>query len=538
MSYWVWHSTAFEATGALDRAFAEMRGRVALWNALVALERERLAAYRALRARHLPAALQAFATQYEAAGPAQRTLRHEAPEAYRAYRAACQALRTDAAFSAATQALDASYADQVRALVRASGLYWCNSDAILAAWRVARRAPDHLRFHAWRDHAALTVRWQQGLPMTKLLAGRDTRAHLVPHPDRPVRPGRARRGQWPALLRVRVASTGPRRAPLWLELPVLVHRPLPLEATVRQIVVRWREQARRGRWLISLVCDLPAPAGAALVRPPGAGTIAIDIGWRRRPGGGLRVAAWCDDRGQTGEVVLPPRLLQALQKPEDLRSIRDQGFAPVHADLQAWLKQQPGLPDWLAAETTHVAQWRSPARLHRLLARWRVQRFPGDAAIYARLEAWRLRDLHLWRWEAHGREQALGWRRHLYRQFAAEVVRRYAAIRLEAFDLRPVVTRGRHGGQADDLPAEARHMRFLAAPHTLRLALQHAAERAGVAIEPVPAAWTTQRCCACGALMAVDAAPTIAIACPHCGAAHDQDLNAARNLLAWQPAAS
>ena len=55
---------------------------------------------------------------------------------------------------------------------------------------------------------------------------------------------------------------------------------------------------------------------------PSRGNFDDDLGWRVRPHG-LRAAAWCDDAGRAGELVLPADLLWGFAKVDDLRSVGD-----------------------------------------------------------------------------------------------------------------------------------------------------------------------------------------------------------------------
>ncbi len=116
--------------------------------------------------------------------------------------------------------------------------------------------------------------------------------------------------------------------------------------------------------------------------------------------------------------------------------------------------------------------------------------------------------------------------------FAADVARRYGKVVLEDFDLRRVATRAKHGGQADELPAAARHYRVMAATSTLRSVLVNACQREGVTVEVVPAQNTTRMCHVCGCLDFEEDPAELVHTCSDCRARTDQDANAAVNLMA------
>src|SRR5581483_511367 len=201
--------------------------------------------------------------------------------------------------------------------------------------------------------------------------------------------------------------------------PLVLHRPLPPDGLVRAIHVIREPLAGHERWRVSIVVEAPAPAPA-----PRAGTVAVHLGWRRVPGG-LRVAVWRDAAGREGEWVLPQAVLDRLTKPEALRAQRDAHLNTLRAALGAWRATRPQVPDWFRAATATWCQWRSPARYVALERQWRAQRWPGDEAGYALLDAWYRHDRHLWEWECHQRDQARAHRREWYRRWAAALVRAY-----------------------------------------------------------------------------------------------------------------
>ena len=109
-------------------------------------------------------------------------------------------------------------------------MYWCNYDDVIANYETARkralREGRELRFHGWDGTGKVTVRYQQGLPVAEV-QGVDRRLQIDPvdplawsSPHRSERRKLAR-----SRVRIRVGSDG--REPVWLELPVVLHRALP-----------------------------------------------------------------------------------------------------------------------------------------------------------------------------------------------------------------------------------------------------------------------------------------------------------------------
>jgi hypothetical protein len=100
-----------------------------------------------------------------------------------------------------------------------------------------------------------------------------------------------------------------------------------------------------------------------------------------------------------------------------------------------------------------VATWRSVGRLAALVLRWRDDRFPGDAAVFDVLEAWRKQDKHLFEWEANLRRAAVDWRTTQYYEFAKKLALAYREVVVEDADWRALQTRpGPEAADARDLP--------------------------------------------------------------------------------------
>jgi hypothetical protein len=87
-------------------------------------------------------------------------------------------------------------------------------------------------------------------------------------------------------VRIRVASTPNSQLPVWFEIPVVIHRPLPQDGIIRSAALIRERLALSWRYrLILTVARANPPARVSGERP----SVAIDIGWRVTPVG-LRVA--------------------------------------------------------------------------------------------------------------------------------------------------------------------------------------------------------------------------------------------------------
>lgn len=501
-----------------EPTLAQHRHRTALWNALTEIERgrrERLDAMIVAAMATIPA---------ETITPGDEAAETRAAREHR--RAAARLPETRAALKALDQECYEA-AKAARHELVATGLYWPNYLDVERHFQTASKRPDAPRFHRFDPREGrVAFPFTNGCPVSLLLAGGDSRARLEPLAPWSERVG-PRHGEQTRLLRLRVGMEA--RAPVWLALPIFVHRPLPETGILREIAVNWRRRGTKVVWSVTMVVEDPTAVLPEAM--PSGPAVAVDLCWRQRPNGGIRAAYWVGEDGGEGEVLLPDSWLAAMDRVEGLRGTRDKHLNAVRAALIAWIDAAPGVPEWLREPRRWMHQWHAAARFAALVLRWRDQRFPGDDAGYALLEEWRKRDKHLAEWEANLRDNLLGERRERYRLLAATLSRRYERVIVEEFDLYEVAQEpGRR-----EVPAPVRHQRVLVAPSLVRAALVNAFTRdhGAAAVLKVPAAYTTLACHVCGAIdRDWDPAATLMHQCPTCGAVWDQDAGACRNLLA------
>lgn len=555
----------------------QLRAARRYYNDLIALERCRRSVYREMRRQYFPlvdqleqevSALVAelevvrarinLARQQARARTAEKTDSAEALRIGRLLRERSRALKDarkqaadDPAFLAAVSAIDGRAGVWQRGLRALTECHWGTYLTVEQSVQQARRGGADPAFrHArgtervsrsGRGPAAgsISVQIQKGMTFAELESGRDTRLRLVPIPPRELSPSARRNPNHRALgerrsarglrrvathhLYVRVGSEG--RKPRWAVFPVLAHRPFPEGAVIKGATVSLRVIAQRESWWVSLLYTRPIEPA-----PERPGVIAIDLGWRKRPDSALRVAYWVDDSGRRGEVKMPPTVRARMQKARDLQSIEDRHFDLTRDALVQFIQGATALPEWIARETSHLHAWRSTSRLRQLVHAWRDQRFPGDEDIFELAEAWLHRSRHRSQWMDDARDNALLYRREVYRRFAARCAREYGAVVVEKFDLRQAKGRSAPEGERDSPPPVRRQLHE-SAPGEARDAILRAAEREQALIVTIDAGGTTESCHACGGVCAWDQSAEIWHTCEHCGSMWDQDENAAKNLL-------
>lgn len=382
---------------------------------------------------------------------------------------------------------DNLYADWVQ--IR--GLGWGTYNDVLDKHRVsvaqviaARKAgePAEHRFHAWRGEGTLTVQVQRAADGTRrrqweLVEGRPAKEWL----------GRDRRVHEKRTDRRRTlrAQLGRGR---WLELPVVVHRELPAGADVTYVRVTRRTVAGQQRMSTTLTVRLAAPA------PVTSGeAVDVDFGWASGgPELGARVAristasgnlppvpadvAELVTSGDWWEVWAPARWRNLLGRDDAIRADRSQLLDDLRPAVAEALSTDPALAEAVAM-TPVQARLVSFPKFNRLARAW-----PVDHPLWPKVEAWRMRDRHLWQFEVHERQQVLARRRDAYRKVAAWLTDAARVIAIEDIDVAEL--RRRPGVDAEDTH-EARGGRRLAqfaAPAELRTAIEQAAARRGVKV--------------------------------------------------------
>ena len=385
--------------------------------------------------------------------------------------------------------------------------------------------PNNLCFRRYNDTNQLRVQFIKPISWLQVIEGSHTQAAL----DMALRPclnkhGQSRGGENRPRLRLRVAS-GDRRSPIWASWPIVMHRPVPVQAMVKTITVNKRFVAGNSLWSVCIVVE----ESAGLREPCGAGKVALDVGWRQMNDGTIRCGYL---RGQDGfemDVRVPAEVLVPRKTCQRVQSVRDKLFDRMLGRVIRWRDNTDKiLPDWWVEKTAHIKKWKSPARLAALALRWRQNRFDGDEVMYIDVESWRRKDRHLWSWEANLSNRLLLRRREEWRKLGVQLSRRYNTLVIEDMP----ITDFKEGEKKEETCKKVRGNLFKAAPGTFREVLRSAFEKRGGKLVKVPPEWTTKTCHLCGDVGEWDSARVLEHTCSGCEQKWDQDLNACLNLLA------
>lgn len=540
---------------------AQMRLAHKYRNRLVELERAKRAEIRALisshgdvnlyehEARVAGETVTAILTQIKRAKSSARTrvVPDQAKEELKAARAhvksikallysARKAIREDSGLRETRKLIETKYLNELKAARASCGVYWGTYLLIEQAHDLVCKMPlyngtepNDPQFVPWDGMGAVSVQIQGGTEadtlgdvgkLVRILDG------APPKGADPTSRRSAKRQYKTLSMRV---NSDDRRGPIWAHWQMVQHRPFPKDAVVKRVAVQVRKIGPREEWyaLFTVQFDDVRVSSA-----PEGSRIALDIGWRREEDGSLRVATGIDPNDSLVQLHLGAHVLGQFQKAEDLQAIRSKNLTAATLALGQFVitHQAPTSSTWDGIPAS-VVQWRSPARLTRLVRQWAVNRFDGDEAAYEALEAWRYHDHHLWEWETSQRTKALRHRREIYRVFAAKLAAQYETLVLEEFDLSDVAKVPSTENQEGDNEA-ARSNRQRASVSELRQCLVSAFEGR---TEKVPCANTTRTCAekGCGAIQVWNQATEVRHTCTNCGVNWDQDENAAKNLLSY-----
>ena len=169
-------------------------------------------------------------------------------------------------------ALEAERGARVKSLRQqysSQGLYWGNYNAVEQSYDTARsmimkerahffakpnklpgEKPPELRFHRFDGAGRWTCQIQNGMTVAQAFAGADNRFQIDPvAPEAWSQPSRAERRRLSrTAARIRIGSTEERQ-PRWLEIPIVMHRPIP-EERPDQIRIHQRQEARQSPQLV------------------------------------------------------------------------------------------------------------------------------------------------------------------------------------------------------------------------------------------------------------------------------------------------
>jgi hypothetical protein len=387
-----------------------------------------------------------------------------------------------------------------------NGLYWGTSNDILR-----RRFPGaverayapgsrwgELRFHRFDGTGTLTtqIMWQASKPKAypSVLHGGSSPWKNV-FSLKPAGDGHDKHG----VLRLRVGGKEGKEV---ISIPVIIHRPLPEDAEVKEVKLSRRKVGGNYRLYVAVVINVPDP------EPKTSGdTLDIDFRWTSEAGTGIKVArvssfsgtlpeppadiASLVTKGDFHEVWIPNTWRAVYDRDSAIRSDRDALLEDHKKVLADALRADPELAAALGSadretgelvplRADRVMKWRSAGKLAYITIRLRD--LPEYAALTEQLELWRRRDRHLWEYESNERDQVIARRNDAYSKVAAWLADSADYIGIKEL---PVASLKKKSEVAEDT-YEARGSRSnvqFAAPSELKTRIINAAKQRGVPVE-------------------------------------------------------
>lgn len=370
-----------------------------------------------------------------------------------------------------------------------------------------------------------------GVPPARLFSDRPGRVRLHPLPAEAYADARRE------TVRGRITRGEFRLGDETIVFSTILHRPIPADSVVKGFAWCGKRHPTKGwRWSINITVEQPPYPR----RIPTGRVCALDLGWRVM-GAYLRVGVLGDSSGNLIELRLPladtgTSFTRRYGLPDSFKDVRQMGARldtmvdECKGELKGLLPEK--LPDGLRELASPLGQARQGG-LIRLLRALEQQvesggrEFEGALGV---LRNWLERNDALRRRRLDTLERLKGRRRWLYGNLAAWLAASYDRIIWEG-DLRVSVLSVRPEHSAGGYALEnSRKYRDWAAVGELRGVIRRAVVKAGGELIDGGTAYSTVTCAGCGARC--EPSEKLFIECDYCGRRFDQDVNAAKNLLA------
>lgn len=552
-------------------ALSILRAQNRLWNAFVQIENESREAYRAALVQSDPelARLTQLATAEElnvqtlldarnaerarerkkAATNAQSYahLIKEASERLKQIRTdmkECKARAKEAA-KPLTDAAELTRRAKINAAVKDANLWWCHSQTVVQKYDVARvRAMKEgamLRWHRFDGDGSMGVRFNaEGGSLRKIYAGKTTL--ITMRSPTPEELGRALEvkadGGRRVVVQMRAGAKEEDKTKPFLQFMVTMHagNVFPQDLPLKTVSVTRTMHVNKAEWkmVFTFAGDADEPGDMPELACGAAG---VDFGFRvvnQYGQKGLRVATI--SYGEKVEhIVLGYDWMQRMDRSDRLRgelddvcnqfaarmlpNFTDEAFAMIPED--EWFRVIAMKAK--RAKGAYAKLWMDVCFAHTRAGA------PLGTEIEREMQEWRKLALKLALQTHHTRRRALDNRKHLYRNVAADLVKRAGLIGVENVDLRDIAAKSKDDGTENELVQTARKYRTWAAPSELRLAIVQTAKREKAELVNVEAADTTRTCSACGHVHPT-AIEDLMFVCQSCSKLHDQDENASHNI--------
>ena len=542
----------------------EIKKMDAMWNALVKIERDHVAAVRAVaapavelldkEAADLEDGITTLVAQRKALRKASRTkiatpeLDEKIDEAkswLRAYRIRTKELRQKAyeQNKDTLKELDRQRYAKIKETYQNSGLFWPNYNAVIAAYDRSRgrvlKSGRELHERPYNGEGRFTNQIQGGMTLGRLLSDTHSQVGISAKPE-------WMRNKHGATLRFCIYNRdGVRRV---LNFPFIMYRDMPEDALIKEVVVTRRRFANRWSYavvftLTRLRPDMPAPTGLP---------VAINLGWRKLEASGalrvataVRTAATVNDTETNttcieGDLMAGFEAYAAMQSARDnarnkivavIKSIRREDwpvelvehFERVHADrprighvIALYEKWSGACSNWNVVVLTELAHWwRGAGRDNS--GKWRKLIYDPAERLVLFGEHYALRE------QAYRRRWLTARRLYFYRLEARRLVGDAALVVINEHNMSDTARRD------SNQPPPARRNRVIAAPSILRQAIVNYCKRYGIEVQVYKG--DGKHHYLCGTEFQTQFPEELRQLCPACHKIEDIDYNYCRVML-------
>jgi hypothetical protein len=410
------------------------------------------------------------------------------------------------------------------------------------------------------------IQLPDGLKADELFNGSNSRLGIT---IEPFPAGSEGRSKWwkarntRAVVRLQVDSKD--RKPIYVNVPIIYHRPLPDGFIIKRAWLLARRENTRLKYEIQLTLESPPD----LVLAPKGSMCAINLGWRHLDNGMLRIGYLVGSDGRTRDFTIDKSEIDKIDFSSSLQSIRDKQFDVAKECTKSVLSSATDAPDWALHGIEHISQWKDHGRLSRftkslldesalssiiydLWSVWKnehlsqqpkmdlfatfheTQEFCLRSGIVGNIRQlavylffWSQKDKHLAVWSHDQRNKAYGRRDDHFRIWAKWIDSNYEKIIFEDDRLKKSAAKAEDG---ETEPGNGfRKERSKAAPGYFKEAVVAKSGKTRVRI--VKSHFNTMKCSHCGHINDWDTKGAVVHTCGGCGKAHDQDQNNATNQL-------
>jgi len=313
-----------------------------------------------------------------------------------------------------------------------SGLWWGNYNAVYLAYERARvralRTGSRLRFRAFDGTGRFRNQIMGGMTVRDLFGGRHQVQAQTLHDDahaHPVRAERRRRSRTSLTATIYTDRVKGRRTLTW---PMVMHRPIPEDARIKEIIVTRKREGFGFRWSAIFICTR---AHRLETVTPAARAARVTLGTDEDERG-IRIAIVEDPDGGIEHVYLPAAVSDRSARVATLHVRLTRALAEVRERLRAWLATET-FPHGLTALAHAAVKSSTFEPLMNLALAWREH--PAFRPEWCtELEAWRRTDKRE-RTEAAGLQRKMfGLRRQFYQSTAKRFAETYGTIALTLTD--------------------------------------------------------------------------------------------------------